>query len=212
MSKILSQAGNSLADTYDVEGSVAGIETLETRELPIVHEMGGTVFSERFRTTIVRVASGNLNQNVDINLVTTDLPVTISRLLGVAVVTDDAARILRLACMVRDPITGGGREFPVWVWDGATGETIRMEDEGVGTDFTLLAGPFSSLSIPTFCGGLDTVGTVAGAAGTARVNEMALRGRTTGFGAGTVFVRAFYFVAFTDTPGVSSRGLPVPSW
>ena len=45
MVKILSQAGISLADLYNVEGSIAGIEQLDTRELPIVHEMSGTIFS-----------------------------------------------------------------------------------------------------------------------------------------------------------------------
>lgn len=205
MTKILSQAGITLADTYNVEGSIAGIDQLESRELHIMHEMGGTVFSERFRTTIRREESGNTLQNTDIDLVTTTLPVTITRLLGIQVVTDNGVRIANCVVSLRDPRDAGGSEIPIWVYDGATFDTIRVMEDGTIVTREILAPVPGSVALPVFCGGSDTPSPDV-------VSELALRGRTTGFGAGTAILRVLYFVAFTFTPSVSSRGLPIPSW
>ena len=205
MSKILSQAGNSLADVYDVEGSVAGIDQLETRELPISHEMGGTIFSERFRTTIVRATSAPLNQNTNINVVTTDFPASITRLLGVVVLSDVGARVADLTAVVRNP--GTVQEYPVWVFGQAAGDIlpIRFVDDGAGPTLRdMLLGNIQATMLPSFVGGVDQ--------GVSPSNEFALRGRTTGFGAGTVTVIGLYYVAFTLLEGLSSRGLPIPSW
>lgn len=205
MAKILSQAGQSLADIYDVEGSIAGIDSLETRDLPIVHEMGQTVFSERFRTEFRRSATGNIAQNTDFDVVITDLRDTISRLLGVVVFSDDDTRVLRAAVMVRDPISNGGLELPVWVWDGATAIAVRMVDFGSLGLHNVLVASAPATFLPNFTGGTQQ--------GPTPVDQIALRGRTTGFGAGTVAISAVYFIASSSTPGgVSSVGLPVPSW
>lgn len=203
MVKIQSQSGNSLADTYDVEGSIAGIDQLLTKELPIVHEMGATVFSERFTTAIRRVALGSINQSTEFAVNLTDLPATPSRLLGVSVVSDVGANIARAAVMVRDPTSE--REFPVWVFDGSTVITIKMDDNGTETDFDLLVGQASTVFTPTFVGGV-------GQPGLGAVNELIIRGETTAFGAGTVLIRAFYHIALVQLGGISSRGLPLPSW
>ena len=199
MVKILSQAGNSLADTYDVEGSIAGIDHLETHELPIVHEMGGTVFSERYSTTIRRAASGALAQSTAINVVLTDLPAVPTRLLGVAVLSDVAARIGNLGVMISD----GNREFPVWSYS-LNARGIRLIEEGAAVaQYDILRPDVDLLMLPSMCGGTDQPQIV---------DQIALRGITTAFGAGTVFVRALYYIAFAQIGGVSSRGLPIPSW
>lgn len=202
MVKILSQSGNSLADMYDVVGSVAGIEQLETRELPIVHEMGRTIFSERFSTIIRRQTSGAVAQNTDINIVTADLPSVPSRLLGVAVISDSGARILRLTAACRS--SQNLREFPVWVYDGTNFLPISLVDNGAAVaQFDLLLPNAQATMLPSFTGGSGQPQVV---------EELALRGRTTGFGAGTVFVRVLYYLAFAQITGISSRGLPIPSW
>lgn len=203
MTKILSQAGVTLADVYDVVGSVAGIEQLESREVGLVHEMGSTIFSERMRTTIRREATGDLAQGTEVNIVTSNMPVTINRLLGIAVITDDASRLGRITILARDP--ANGLEIPVWIWDGANSDRINMRDAGSAvTAFDLLRGLPSNQFIPNLTGGGDQ--------GPDPVNELALRGVTAAFGAGTVFVRAFYYIAFPFLGGVSSKGLPIPSW
>ena len=202
MPKILSQAGISLADTYDVKGSIAGIDTLETHELPIVHEMGGTIFSERYSTTVRRSRSVGVGQNTDVNTVFTNFPDTPTRVLGVAVICTAGVRIDRWAVHVRDPIAL--REFPLWVYDGANFLSVNIEDDtpGVVTE-ELLLGNVQATMLPSFGGGTDQPQIV---------NEIAIRGRTTGFGAGTVNISTLLYIAFSQIGGISSRGLPIPSW
>ena len=201
MVKILSQAGMSLADTYDVKGSVAGIDQLETRELSIVHEMGATVFSERFRMSIRRVASGDKAQSLDFTNTLDDLPPVPTRILGVVVVSDDASRIAQASISVRNAVTV--QELPIWVYDGSTFLPIRIDDDGVRGNFDLLVGSLPATMLPTFIGGSGQL---------EMPSEIIMAGRTTAFGAGTVFLRAFYYVAFAELEGISSRGLPIPSW
>lgn len=202
MSKVLAQAGNSLADTYDVEGSVAGIENLETRELAIVHEMGATVFSERFQTEIRRMNTGDLAQNIDFNVVLTDLPVTPARLLGLTVVADTGSRVLRVAVLIQDLVAN--REVPVWVYDGSTIIATRMTDAGSLATVDLLVGSGPTLMLPTFAGGPVLPQSA---------DQVSMRGTTTGFGAGTVDITCYFLLALAEDPtGLSSRGLPIPSW
>jgi len=202
MVKILSQAGNSLADMYDVQGSIAGIDQLETRELPISHEMGATLFSERFSTSIRRAVSGALNQNTDFDVVLGTLPGGPSRLLGITVFTDNAARILQAAVLGRDPIAE--QEIPLWVWDAANNLDVRMQDDTAAlANLAVLIANTGITTPPSFTGGSSQP---------ARVDQIALRGRTTGFGAGTVFIRGLYHIASTTVDSLSSRGLPIPSW
>lgn len=203
MVKILSQSGDSLAAMYDVKGSRAGIEHLETHELPIVHEMGATIFSERYSTIIRRSVTGDINQSTDFDRFTNDLPAVPTRLLAVTVLSDDAGRVGRAAVLARDNITG--REIPLWVFDTAGGfQTVRMmEDGGAVTTFEVLRGQTDLQHLPNM---------VAGSGQPLFVDRLVLRGTTSGFGAGTVFVRALYYLAFAQIAGISSRGVPVPSW
>jgi len=201
MVKILSQAGNSLADTYDVVGSVAGIDELETRELPIVHEMGGTVFSERLRGEIGRLPTAALNQSAtfDISLA---LPEAVSRILAVLVLADTAARVDEAQVSIRQGVTG--REMPIFLWDTADNveSTIRIIENGgaAGDQVALIPDP---RQVPNMAfGTAQPVGQ----------SVLVFRGNTAAFGAGTVTLVALVYHAFSQLEGVSSRGLPIPSW
>jgi len=204
MVKILSQSGNSLADTYDVKGSVAGIEELETRELPIVHEMGATVFSERYSSFIRGGTSGAINQSVNFNTVLDDLPAGVWRILGISVFTDAAARTALCSVALRNPTDG--REIPLWAWDTTPDieVLVRFSDDGAAvTNRTFLRPvvPFNVLPHLASGGGQPQ-----------RVNEIAFRGQASAFGAGTVEIQMLLHIGFAAIGGVSSRGLPVPSW
>lgn len=203
MAKVLSQAGNSLADVYDVEGSIAGIDHLETHELPIVHEMGATVFSERYNTDIRRAPTGAIAQNVAFNVFVTGLPPTPTRLLGVAVFADDATRVLQAAVFAREP--DRGRDMPIWVWDGTTSIISTFDDNGSSAAFDLLVGSVAMNMVPTMVGAV-------GQPQPQMVSDLVFRGLTTGFGAGTVAITALYYSANAQLGGVSSRGLPIPGW
>lgn len=206
--KVLSQAGNSLADIYDVEGSIAGIEQLESRELPIMHEMGQTVFSERFSTRVIRAVTGNMLQTVTFDLVLNaasgdEAPPGIpARLLGVTALTDAANRLQTAMIAVREPVSG--REVPVWAWESTGSIVVRIrENDGAAANLDLLLGDFI-FQMPVFVGGTEQP---------TFTSEIAFRGLTQTFGAGTVDLFFLLYIGVAD-PGVvpSSRGLPIPSW
>lgn len=204
MTKILSQAGNSLADIYDVKGSIAGIDELETHDLAILHEVGATVFSERFATTFRRLASGDVAQNTDLNATITNLPGGVTRLLSLAVFSDAAVRLNDLTIVLRAPV-GTVQEIPIWNFSVGNSDRARFSDAGVDATFDLLHGNVSTVFLPNFIGGSDQTNPDM-------VSDIALRGRSTGFGAGTVFAVAVLHFAFPFVLGTRSRGLPIPSW
>lgn len=204
MVKVQAQAGNSLADVYDVRGSVAGIEQLETQELPIVHEMGGTVFSERLSGNIQRL-SGTLAQNLTLDT-TLDLSgADVRRIFGVAVITDAVARVDHLALLIGN--SADTREIPIWAWDTTIGThvDIRMMDNGAAVaDHEILIPIATGCPLPSFSFGDGQP---------QRMDRIIFRGLTAGFGAGDVTMTALIYTAFGfRSGGLSSRGLPVPSW
>jgi len=206
MPKVLSQAGISLADAYDVEGSIAGIETLESRDVSLVHEMGATIASERFSTTIRRATTGALAQTTTWDLEIADLPATPARVLGIQVFSSEAvARSSFCQVSARDPIAL--REFPMWMWDTApdTSANVRMQDNGaaVGNVTMLLPVNPSAFALPSFFGGAGQPQTVS---------SLMFRGITATFGAGTVIHTMIAYIAFAEVGGISSLGLPIPSW
>jgi len=187
---------------YDVEGSIAGIESLESREVSLVHEMGTVLFSERVTFTVRRALSGDILQSTSFNAVLTNLPRTPTRLLAVTVLSDQSTRIANLAVLVRS--SRQEREIPVWVADVAGGTVdIRLEDDRGGVTTFNIWQPLAALTqLPSYTGGIDQPQSL---------EQIALRGTTSGFGAGTVEVTALYHIEFTDRGGIGSKGLPIPS-
>jgi len=203
MVKVLSQAGISLADTYDVEGSIAGIEQLQSQDVQLVHEMGGTIFSERLNGAIRRSQDLEALQSTTWDNVLTDLPATISRVLGCVVFTDVEARLQSVMVAIRD--AASGREIPIFAWD--TGEAfigVRMSDDGSAV------APVEILQNALGIGVLPSM--LIGDNQRAPVNSIAFRGQTTAFGAGDVTTTMLLYIAHTHLGGISSFGLPVPGW
>lgn len=203
MVKILSQAGASLADVYDVQGSVAGIDQLETRELPIVHEMGSTVFSERLSGNHRRQVTAALAQSTAFDVVLTDFGQgNVQRILGVSVLANFSSRIARAMVAIRDPIDE--RELPIFVWDTANDaeSVIRIVDNGAAAvDMSVLIP--NPLILPSM---------LLGDGQPDQMPDIAFRGVTSAFGAGTVVLTLLIYHVFAELGGVSSHGLPVPSW
>ncbi len=200
--EIQSQAGVSLAEVYDVKGTQAPIETLKTAEgVNIVHEMGGTIFSERFSTTIRRRETGLISQSSNWDEVISNLPAGASRILGITVLSGGVSQIAVATVSLRDPISK--RELPIWSWvAGDLNQEMRMEDDGGGISNTGVAvAPFTNL--PQILTGVGQP---------QRVPDIAFRGSTTAFGAGTVNIVLLVHIAFAAIGGISSTGLPIPSW
>lgn len=201
MAKILSQAGISLADLYNVEGSIAGIETLLSQDVSLVHELGNVLFSERFSTVIRRSATGDLLQSATFDIVLSDLPAVPFRILNIQAIADTAARLNHATVFQRD--VGAAREIPIWAFDDTTGVewTIRMADEAAATGLTYLS-PTASFT-PGMGGGNNQPQSV---------EAISIRGLTTAFGAGDVEYIFFIMIAFAQVGGINSKGLPIPGW
>ena len=200
MTKILAKAGISLADVYDIEGSIVGVDQLNAREVFLVHEMGATLFSERLSGTIRRATTSVL-QSVQFNSVLTDLPAGPVRILAVEVHTSNASSVNNVGVFLRDPILG--QDIPIWTWDESNSITTDFDDAGAGVaaHTTLVPGVVTTLPNMVMGGGQRLT-----------VPELALRGRTTAFGGGTVTIVMLVYIAFTHSAEISSFGLPLPSW
>ena len=208
MSKILSRAGTSLADQYDIEGSIAGLEQLESGEVHVVHDMAETLVGERISTNIRRVATAATIQNTNIVAFFTDLPPSPWRLMNAIVEVDTVSRLTHLNLSMRDSagLASGGnaRESPFWVWDGANEDVVQFVEDGTLANRNVLR-PFPEYTrLPLLAVGNDQP---------ERVPDIAIRGLTSGFGAGNVTVTlTIYLALMVVESGVSSHGLGVPSW
>lgn len=202
MSKILSKSGDSLADVYDVEGSIAGIDELQSKDVNLVHEMGATLFTERIQGRITRLVAGGLAQNVAF---TEDLEpgpaLSQLRLVGVQVFANQTTRLSRVQVSVSTPVPI--QDFPVWMWEVGDAElVINIMTAGV-----LDSGRFMLMPQHTALPSLNIQNNRG-----ETTPQLGLRGVTSGFGAGTVSVTALLYHAFPLIQGISSRGLPMPSW
>jgi len=201
--RILSQSGVSLADLYDIKGSIVGVEQLTTREISLVHEMGDTLFSERLSSNIQRGASGDIAQTLPFDVVLTGLPMTPFRVLGIMVFADAASRVSTCQVSLRDPLAG--REVIIWSWQSTVDSTLTqrvVDDGGAAANVTYLR-PVAPLLVPTMGFGTDQPQSVS---------EISMRGNTLTFGAGTVETFLLVHIAFSEIKGISSYGLSIPSW
>jgi len=203
MPKILSQSGISLADMYDVEGSIAGVEQLDQEDVKVVHDLGDTIFSERLsggmNNTLV---SGAIAQDTNFDAVLDLGAVSVVRILN-AIVLADAARIENAMLAVRDAETG--EECPFWHFDtnGSVDTVLDIRiDEGAGAGNAFILRP-GATSFPSM---------LLGNSQAQPITSIAFRGRSTGFGAGTVAATATVNILFAQVGGLSSFGVPVPSW
>jgi len=205
-SKIQAQAGVSLADVYNVKGSIAGVESLLSEDVQVVHEMGSTLFSERLSGTIRRADSGPIGQSTTFDVILTDLPPVPTRVLGIQVISDDGSRLTSVSVMARDG--GAQQEFPLFVWSAAVLApdfiSVRMQDDGAAAAaFDVLAPQQSMNRLPTL---------LLGSSQPQVTSQISMRGTTSAFGAGTVATIALIYITFAEQGGLSSHGLPVPGW
>jgi len=203
MSKVLGQAGTSLADVYDVEGSVAGVEELLASEVSLVHEMGQTLFSERYSQRIFRAVTPANNQSANFSVAMNLFPTVAARLLGVVVLVDTAGRVTHATVSAEETTPGQGQEIPVWAFDGTNTDTMRFSDDGTVGNQLVLRPEAVYTQLPNMLSGTGAI---------QQVQNLNLRGVTSAFGAGTVTLTVLAHIGFADIEGVSSRGLPLPGW
>ena len=191
---------------YDVEGSIVGVEELVPKEVHLSHEMGGTIFSERLVGTIIEGGTGAVAQDTTfIGSSATIAAVPMVRLLGIQVITSVTSRILNCACSVRGEVGGVDLSLPVWVWDGTNEDIVRCNiASGIVDTITLRPQPEYTLLPNLLIGPTQAI----------TINRIHMRGTTSSFGAGTVTITLRVYVAFPEleASGVSSAGLPIPSW
>lgn len=209
MGKILSQAGDSLADSYDVAGSIAGVDDLLTQDVQLLHEMGGTIFSERLRSQTITMAAEGIaqNANFDATFAFDDLVDSPVRILGLQVVASVADSVQ--CCQVSIGGIGSSGEMPFFVYDHDDDEHgfIRLSVQGnaVATYFALSP---RQIQVPNL---------ITRTGDSSEMPGLVLRGFCTGFGAGTVNITSIIHIARAGfaTPVAGdprSHGLPLPSW
>lgn len=197
---VQSKAGDSLTDVYDVRGGQAPVERILTSDVQAVHELGATIASERFSMFTRRSEVTGILQSLAFELILDDLPAGTSRILGITVTTSVAARVA--SCNVS--VESSQRSLPIWVWDG-TNDTgaQRILEGGVVVNQILLVPTPGLTQIPTL---------LTGSKQPQHVENVALRGVSTAFGAGTLEMGISVLLAFSAIGGISSRGLPIPGW
>jgi len=220
MPKILGDSGKSLGDAYDIEGSQIAIKNLNSEEgVTLVHEMGHTMFAERLFARILMWDSGLLNQSTSFYARSTQagwaagatapaVPVRVYGCLAFIDVGDGwATHVTRCAILAHivDDGTGEGQDFPVWVWNGTGNSTIRMQSSAATAvpqvgDADPSQGVFPSPFL------------LQGGNRASQVDELVLSGTTAAFGAGTTRITAKALIASPDPAGLSSLGVPIPSW
>lgn len=203
MTKVLSKAGASLADVYDVQGSIAGINQLESDDVSLVHEMGATIFSERLGGSIVVVSTGALGQNTDWNLALSRGS-TPSRILGIGVINNVSGRVSRaqVSLAAVPPLL---TDIPIFVWDSVVDieRLLNIQVEGVNVLRNILSPNPGHVLLPNL---------MIGTGQPLVTPQLTFRGRTLGFGAGTVVIEHIVYTVAAGLGGVSSTGLPLPSW
>jgi len=204
VTKILSQTGISLSDLYDVEGSIVGVEQLLSKDVSLVHEMGATIFSERASGSVSLMTSGAIAQNITWNL-NLLMGTDIRRIFRVQVLADVAARVSHASVNINNRNAAGATEIPIFNWQTGVGDDVeklcRVELDGTIANLIRMESGQPFVPIMTF--GTDQPRSTS---------MITFRGVTTGFGAGTVLVRALIYEGFALPGALSSRGLPLPSW
>jgi len=202
MSRILTKSGASLADVYDVEGSVAGIEELNSESVFLTHEMGATILSERLVSETTIFQTGDLLQTVDFEVFEPQ-PLVHSKIVALTVMTNQASRIGTICVGFTDSVVGLNTN-PIYSFETGKGSdftrVIRTRVDGNLVDIGELV-PSNPAIVPVFqCGAAVDV------------QRLAAIGKTLTFGAGTIQLTIMVTRVFPRLGGVSSRGLPVPSW
>ncbi len=208
--------GSSLAQIYDTVGTVLQ-SSAEIRgdEITLNHEMGQLLFAEGFRATVRRIEAVNIAQNSSFNAVLENLPGTPFRLNNFVVFSDDvtaAADLDHCTLSLRD--LEQTREVPVFQWETADGIAVSRFNAdaalGIG-NFTILS--LNARSIQTMA--TINQGRISDPSGQVGISELALRGRTGAFGAGTRNIKCNIALIFSLSPtggSIRSRGLALPSW
>jgi len=215
VTKYQSQAGSSMADTYDTVGSKLDLDEINASQgVSIVENLGDRTMAERINTVLLGDSSDPTAASTDFNvniLGSTAVPGfdAVTRVLGcsVFVAAADASKVENWSLYVRDHTIG--REMAIMAWDLADDGERRCvwNNDGGGAEDFLNLKPASHM-IPT----------LLTRTGVSRVlPQLMFRGTMAAFGAGTV--EAFIVVqlarAITAAPAPgepSSHGLPLPSW
>jgi len=205
--KVQAQTGTSLGDAYDVVGSSVAIDTLEDREVHLVHEMGSTIFSERLSGSVVVLTTGAIAQSIVFDLAFGVPPFTPRRLYAVTVIADVSGRTAQAQVSIGETTPGAEQDVPIWSWASGAGDDIeriiriQMRGGAVANRFQLASGTQSM--VPNMLIGTEQP---------FPVEQVHFRGISTAFGAGTVTIDAIIYTLFPGITGTSSRGLPLPGW
>jgi len=204
--KVAGESGHSVGQTYQLPGGVIEIEDVSTTTVNLTHDLASTIFTERFRTQVFEIKSGDVAQSTSWGTIYTGLPATTTRILGVIVHAAAATRTTRATVSIYD--ADSGLDVPFFYWDSTKDVEVGViMSDSAGNAVQRVLQPvhsYTGMGLPSFGGGkLQPQGTA---------RNLSFRGTTSGFGAGTVEVTACLMVASSGVANVVSQGLPIPSW
>lgn len=214
--KILGKSGESLGASYDVEGSQVAIKTLKDEEgVSLVHEMGGVQFSERLFMRILNWNTGALSASSSFYVRSTSAgwaaslpaPAASVRIYSVQamVETSDGFNGSVTRCSILAHDEDNDNDCPIWVYNGTAEVQLNMHLAGSAVtawDVGTRQSNIGQMS-PVMLQGGSRVG---------QIDELVLSGTMAAFGAGTRTVHAVVLIGSTDPEGLSSVGVPIPSW
>ena len=145
--------------------------------------------------------------NLTFDITSPSISNTFTRILAINVLANVAGRTSRVQVSTHD--VDGDRDTPLFIWDTNDGisveANIRIVEDGAAATLMQALIP-SYTQLPNVSMGVDQPSQQVG-------DNFVFRGDTTGFGAGTVQLVALVYLAFpVERSGLSSRGLPLPSW
>ncbi len=203
-----------MSDSYDIEGSIVGVDNLDSSSVGLAENMGQRVFSERMTSHLLRMTSGDIAQNAAFDIVSSPFPDCPCRITNIVFIADTASRISMADLMIADP--NSDVEIPIATWASGAVTTggsadseapIRFDDASAGAATV----SYLRQSLPMFPQLVVRMGQAPG------MPVLKFRGLASGFGGGTVEVMCYVSHCrpnvLSPAPGhPSSHGLAIPSW
>lgn len=203
--KIQGRAGHSMAACYDLRGSIAGLEEMDLATTVPVLEIDGRVFAERLQGAIRRLEIADIVASEVFNAEISNFPEGHWKLHGIQVITGSGEAASNINNLTVNLVSNDGlNEIPIWVWDDGKAQINRISIAGAAAGNADFLDPHLGYTLPPII--------ISNAPARGAMDSIFVRGIAQAFGAGEFDINVFFYLSHVHVTGISSFGLPVPSW